>query len=280
MNCRRLEGLVGVVTGSAGGIGEATAKRLAEEGATIIIADINGEKGMSVVKSINEEGGKAHFKCLDLADEKSIKELYTYIKKDFSQLNLLHNNAADTRPEQMGADTTVSEIDNEVWDRAFLVNARGTHLMLKHGIPIMLSSGGGSIVNTSSTASITGSIFNPAYGASKAAINSMTYSVAMQYGRAGIRCNAVLPGLIVTSTYESNFTPELTHIIDRQIQTSYHGVPEDIAAAVAFLCSSDARFITGQLFIIDGGLLSHMPQSQDMLEYFDRQEKNQIEMNT
>lgn len=271
MAFQRLKGMVGIVTGGAGGIGAATARRLCSEGAVIVLADVKIDECASVVSEINQSGGECYSYFVDLADERSIKDLYHYIQSDFGKLNILHNNAADTRYVQMSSDTTVSEVDNEVWDRAFLVNAKGTHLMLKHGIPVMLATNGGSIINTSSTASITGSIFNPAYGASKASINSMTYSVAMQYGRAGIRCNAILPGLIVTKTYENNFTPELTSIIERQIPLPYHGVPEDIAASVAFLSSSDARFITGQLIVIDGGLLSHMPQSQDMLDYFNPQ---------
>src|SRR5690606_29959429 len=158
MAFQRLKGMVGIVTGGAGGIGAATARRLCSEGAVIVLADVKIDECASVVSEINQSGGECYSYFVDLADERSIKDLYHYIQSDFGKLNILHNNAADTRYVQMSSDTTVSEVDNEVWDRAFLVNAKGTHLMLKHGIPVMLATNGGSIINTSSTASITGSI--------------------------------------------------------------------------------------------------------------------------
>ena len=265
---KRLENKIAVVTGGAGGIGAATASRLAAEGATVVVADINYAGAEEVSARIQATGARAVAVKLDLAATADIAALFERVRDEFGGLDILHNNAADTRPEQLARDATVADLEEDVWDQAFAVNAKGTMLMLKHGIRLMLNSGGGSIINTSSTASLRGSNFNPSYAATKAAINSLTLNVAMQYGRQGIRCNAVLPGLIMTPVFERSFSPEATDCVTKQILTPYYGRPDDIAGVVAFLASEDARFMTGQVLTVDGGMLSHMPWSADMAALF------------
>src|SRR5690606_35468635 len=137
----------------------------------------------------------------------------------------------------------------------------------KYGIPLMLETGGGSIINTSSQASQTGNLFNPAYSATKAAVNNITQTVATQYSRQGIRCNAVVPGMIVTPTFRESISPEAMGVFEKQILTPYHGTPEDIAATVAFLASDDARFINGQMITVDGSCLAHQPWVADMADH-------------
>lgn len=141
-------------------------------------------------------------------------------------LNILHNDAADLRADQMMRDQMVADLDAETWDAAFSANARGTMLMIKHAIPVLLAAGGGVIINTTSGAAARGDVYNPSYAASKAAIESLTRYVAMQYGKKGIRCNAVAAGLIVTETMKASFHPEQARIVDRQTLTPGRGRPK------------------------------------------------------
>jgi NAD(P)-dependent dehydrogenase (short-subunit alcohol dehydrogenase family) len=251
----RLSGRVALVTGAVG-IGAATAHRLAAEGARLIVADIDVQAGETLAAAI---GGEAVYHPLDLADEASIAALFAMVGKRFGRLDVLHNNAAATSLAQMTRDMAIVEMDTEVWDAAFRVNTRGTMLMIKHAVPLMLRHGGGSIVNTSSGAALRGDLYAPAYAASKAAVNCLTMYVATQYGKQGIRCNVVSPGLIVTPTATGNSSQEQLDRIERHKLTPYLGAPDDIAAAVAYLASDDARFVTGQVIVVDGGITSHMP---------------------
>ncbi|ALR19323.1 SDR family NAD(P)-dependent oxidoreductase [Sphingobium baderi] len=263
----RLANKVAVVTGS-GGIGEASARRLAAEGAQVVIGDVNTASANKVAQSIVADGGKATALHLDLAEESSIIAFFAAIEAEHGRLDVLHNNAADTRGEQMALDMGITAMPADIWDRAFLVNTRGTMLMIKHGIPLMLKNGGGSIINTSSGAALRGDLYGPAYASSKAAINCLTLYTATQYGKQGIRCNVVSPGLVVTpNVYESNSQEQLDRIEKHKL-TPYLGAPRDIAAAVAFLASDDGRFMTGQVMVVDGGITDHMPYFSEVLENF------------
>ncbi|WP_449472891.1 SDR family NAD(P)-dependent oxidoreductase [Sphingobium chungangianum] len=135
---------------------------------------------------------------LDLAQEDSITALVEGVMRQHQRIDILHNNAADTRREQMAADGFLLDLDAATWDRAFHINARGTMLMIKAVAPYMISGGGGSIINTSTGVSLTGDINNPSYSASKAAVNALTRNAAVQFGRFNIRVNAVAPGLVLS----------------------------------------------------------------------------------
>jgi len=267
---RRLENRVAIVTGSGGpsGIGSATAKRLAAEGAAVILADIDPGSAADAVAEIEAAGGKAFARVLDLGDEASIAALVGGVEGQFGRLDLLHNNAAATSVDQMGRDMAVALMDADVWDNAFRINSRGTMLMIKHALPLMLHNGGGSIVNTSSGAALRGDFYGPAYASSKAAINCLTMYVATQYGKQGIRCNVVSPGLIMTQANIVNNSQEQLDRIERHKLTPYLGNPDDIAAAVAYLGSDDARFVTGQVIVVDGGITSHMPYFAEVHDNF------------
>ena len=267
---RRLENRVAIVTGSGGpsGIGSATAKRLAEEGATVVLADVDPASAADAVGAIEAAGGRAFTHALDLGDESSITALIGWVNEQFGRLDLLHNNAAATSADQMGRDMAVALMDADVWDNAFRINSRGTMLMIKHALPLMLRNGGGSIVNTSSGAALRGDFYAPAYASSKAAINCLTMYVATQYGKQGIRCNVVSPGLIMTQANIVNNSQEQLDRIERHKLTPYLGKPEDIAAAVAYLGSDDARFVTGQVIVVDGGITNHMPYFAEVYENF------------
>jgi NAD(P)-dependent dehydrogenase (short-subunit alcohol dehydrogenase family) len=263
---QKLEGRVAIVTGSGANIGEACAKALAAEGAAVVIADINIQGANRVAQEIQASGGDAFPHHVDLRSEESIAALVAATLYHFGRIDILHNNAADTRPAQMSADGPISELAATVWDSAFEVNARGTMLMTKHCLPAMIRAGGGSIINTSSGVSILGDIFAPAYSASKGAINSLTRNIATQYGRQKIRCNAILPGLILTPLSRSFLPPEQLAMLEKHTLLPRLGEPEDIARAVVFLAADDSSFVTGQLLGVDGGIATHQPFVGDILD--------------
>lgn len=263
----RLSGRVVVITGS-GGIGEACIRRFAREGAQVVIGDIDTDNAQRVADEINASGGKAVYLPLDLAREDSVKALFNEVDARFGRLDVLHNNAADTRAEQMALDMSVTEMPIEIWDRAFEINTRGTMLMIKHGIPLMLKNGRGSIINTSSGAALRGDLYGPAYASSKAAINCLTKYVATQFGKKGIRCNVISPGLVVTPNVHLSNSQEQLDRIEKHKLTPYLGEPDDIAAAAAYLASDDAKFVTAQVLVVDGGIIDHMPYFSETIDNF------------
>lgn len=275
----RLAGKVAIVTGSASGIGESCARRLARDGAQVVVADINLAGAIRVANEIVGEGGAAFALRLDLADEASISGFYSSVLERSGRIDVLHNNAAETSMEMLSRDMAIATMLAEVWDRAFTINARGTMLMTKHVIAPMIAGGGGSIINTSSGAALRGDLINPAYAASKAAVNCLTRYVATQYGKQGIRCNVVSPGMILTPKSLSVLTEQQLASIERHKLTPYLGAPEDIAGAVAWLASDDARFVTAQIISIDGGITAHMPQFADLYGDF-ANDPNQRAMRT
>jgi NAD(P)-dependent dehydrogenase (short-subunit alcohol dehydrogenase family) len=264
---RKLEGRVVVITGS-GGIGTACAKSYADEGARVLIGDIDVKSAARAADAITAAGGDAFVQALDLANEDSVIALYKVVDEKYGRLDVLHNNAADTRAEQMAYDMAITDMQARVWDSAFAINARGTMFMIKHGIPLMLRHGKGSIINTSSGAALRGDLFGPAYASSKAAINCLTKYVATQYGKKGIRCNVISPGLIVTPNVHLSNSREQLDRITRHKLTPYLGEPADIAAAATFLASDDSKFITGQVMVVDGGIIDHMPYVAENIDAF------------
>jgi NAD(P)-dependent dehydrogenase (short-subunit alcohol dehydrogenase family) len=261
-----LAGRVAIISGSGANIGEACARALALAGAAVVLADINFKGAESVARDLEKSGCVAMAQPLDLAQESSIQSLAQSVVARFGRIDILHNNAADTRPEQMAADASVLTMESSVWDRAFTVNTRGTMLMIKHIAPHMIAAGGGSIINTSTGVSILGDVFNPAYSSSKGALNSLTRNVSAQLGRQNIRCNAVLPGLVLTPQARQMMTQEQLSMIQRHVILPRPGVPEDIAGAVVFLASDAASFITGQIISIDGGITTHTPYFADVMD--------------
>ena len=260
----KLAGKVALVTGSGANIGEACAKALAKAGAKLVLADINLAGAQRVAADIAASGGEALAHHLDLGDENSIEALKAAVVTRFGRLDVLHNNAADVSTTQMAADGSLVNMASSVWDRAFHINTRGTMLMIKHFVPLMLQGGGCLIINTSSGVSILGDIFTPAYSASKAAVNALTRNTATQFGKQNIRCNAILPGLILTVQAREQLLPEMLQMLERHTLLPRLGTPDDIAGTVAFLASDDASFVTGQIFSVDGGITMHQPFVADV----------------
>jgi NAD(P)-dependent dehydrogenase (short-subunit alcohol dehydrogenase family) len=255
----KLGGRVAIVTGAASGIGRASAHALAAAGASVLVADRNAEGADRVAAEIEAAGGRAAAQEAEVSSEDSVRAMIAAAVERFGGLDILHNNAAASDPATMGADLELVDLDVEIWDATLAVNLRGPMLGCKHAIPRMLERGAGAIVNTSSASGLVGDLTRAAYGASKAGLDSLTRYVATQYGKRGIRCNAIAPGVIETPAVAANVPREQLAIYERSHLTPRLGRPEDIAAAVVFLASDDAAFVTGQTISVDGGLLVHHP---------------------
>jgi NAD(P)-dependent dehydrogenase (short-subunit alcohol dehydrogenase family) len=255
----RLNGKFAVVTGAGSGIGLEVAERLAEEGASVLLADLELARAEHAATELRHGGLLAQATQVDIADEESVRSLMAFARETLGAIDVLCNNAALTDREFMRSDTDVEHLDLEVWERTMAVNLTGTMLCCKHVVPVMAERGGGSIINTSSGASLGGGLRGTSYGVSKAGVNLLTKSVATQCGRRGIRCNAVCPGPTITRTsppgeeerFQGQFAPRLI--------TPYLGRGLDIANATVFLASDESRFITGQIISVDGGLFAYSP---------------------
>lgn len=252
-----LSGKVAIVTGAGSGIGRASALTLASRGASVVVADINAETAEETVGLVVDAGGKAHAQQADIAEEASIKAMCDAAVEVFGGLHLLHNNAADVTIIQRDLD--VLSMETEVWDRTMQVNLRGPMLGCKHAIPHMIEAGGGAIVTTSSTSGQFGDLSRVAYGVSKSGIDSLTRYVATLYGKQGIRCNAVAPGVVKTPALTANVPQDQIELFEKNHVTPGMGEPVNIAEVVAFLLSDAAAYVTGQVVNVDGGLTMHTP---------------------
>jgi NAD(P)-dependent dehydrogenase (short-subunit alcohol dehydrogenase family) len=259
---RGLNGKVIVVAGGASGIGAATARRLADEGAKVVIGDLNAEGAEKTAAAITGDGGTALARRYDAADEDSVRALVEFAVSEFGGLDGLHNNAADLSPDIITKDADVVTTPLEVWNRTLTVNLTGYLLGIRYAVPHLLERGGGAIVNTSSGAAFCGEPVRVSYGVSKAGIGALTRHVAAAYGKQGIRCNAVAPGYVPLESMkkltEETFGVDADVIMNQvlgTIQAPRLGEPEDIAGMVAFLLSDDGQWVTGQVYGVDGGWL-------------------------
>jgi NAD(P)-dependent dehydrogenase (short-subunit alcohol dehydrogenase family) len=258
----RLAGKVALITGGGGRIGAATARRFASEGARVALGDLSLDAAKRVAEEIGEAGLAIAF---DAGDPASIEAMIERTVAHFGRLDILHNNAALLDLAFLDQDRTAVDTSIEVWDRTMEVNVRGYLVACKHAIPHMRAAGGGSIINTASNAAVLGDTSRIAYGSSKGAIMSMTRYIATQHGREGIRCNAILPGLILDPELEEK-VPEMAAMTKRHVLIARNGRPEDIAGLAAFFASDDSAFVTGQAIQCDGGLLSHQPFFADEMD--------------
>ena len=243
-----LDGRVAIVTGGAGGIGSASCRKFAAEGAKVAVADVDLDGARAVAESI---GPDAIAVWVDAEVPDTIYAMVEATVAAFGTVCVLHNNAALT--SVMPDDTTVLDVDLEIWNRTFDVNLRGYLVGCKAVIPHMIASGGGSIVNTASIGGIFGGLLRSSYAASKAGIMALTRDVALQHGRDGIRCNAIAPGLIVTEAVERN-EPDIVNRLRSHIAVERLGRPEDVANLACFLASDDAGYVSGQTIACDGAL--------------------------
>jgi NAD(P)-dependent dehydrogenase (short-subunit alcohol dehydrogenase family) len=256
----RFSGKVAIITGAGSGIGRATALLLASEGASVTVADIAEHPATEVAATIEATGGVARVQVVDVADADAVAAMVGDTVQTFGGLDILHNNAAAL--DQNRADQDVVTMDLATWERVMAVNLTGPMLGCRFAIPYMLERGGGSIVNTASAAAFYGSHSLAAYGTSKAGVVALTRYVATAYGERGIRCNAVAPGVVVARDAQDALGGPMGDRL-RRYSTSHLvgrlGYPEEIAAAVAYLASDDAAFVTGEVLRVDGGFTAHTP---------------------
>jgi NAD(P)-dependent dehydrogenase (short-subunit alcohol dehydrogenase family) len=249
---RGLRGRVVLVAGGAGGIGTATSTRLADEGALVVVADLDDAAAREVAKSIREAGGQAVGTGLDVTDESSVVAATGLAVATFERLDFVHVNAADLSPANIGLDSDVLSVPLGVLDRTIDVTLRGAVLCTRAAIPLLRERGGG-IVYTSSAAAFAGEPERPAYSMAKNALAGLVRHVASRWGKEGIRANAVAPGLVLTETTRRGLDPAFRDMAMAITRSNRLGTPEDIAAMVAFLASDDGEWITGQVISVDGG---------------------------
>jgi NAD(P)-dependent dehydrogenase (short-subunit alcohol dehydrogenase family) len=247
-----------LIAGGATGIGAATARRLADEGARVAIGDINIAGATATAEQITQSGGHAIAVEFDLADAQSVQDLVDRTIEEFGGIHGLHNVGADLSDHNLGRDTTILDTDMDVWLRTLDVNLLGYVRTIRAVLPHLLAEGGGSIVNTSSGAALGSDPQHVAYGASKAAVNHLTRHVAVNWGKHNIRSNGVMPGLVMGETQERQNDLQLQQAFLTFGKTTRLGKPNDLAAITTFLLSEEAEWITGQVWYIGGG--SHLRQ--------------------
>ncbi len=244
----RLEGKVALISGGARGMGAAEARFFAREGARVAVGDLLEEEGARLESEIAEAGGDCIFIRLDVTSEESWANAVELTVSRYGRLDVLVNNAGVYQKARV-EDTTL-----EGWDRVMAINAAGPFLGTKAAVPAMRDSGGGSIVNISSTAGLVGSLHSTAYTASKGAVRLLTKATAVQYAGDGIRANSVHPGPIDTDMLAAVYSdPEERRLRVSRIPMGREGTVEEVAYGVLFLASDESSFMTGSELVIDGG---------------------------
>ena len=243
-------GKVALITGGGSGMGRAAALAFGREGARVMVADIRGDDAEATAQATIKNGGKARAYAVDVSRLDQVAELVDATVAAWGRLDCAFNNAGINIEHGPLADCTEEE-----WDRVLAVNLKGVWLCMKFEIPHMIAAGGGAIVNTASIVGLAGSRNTPAYVASKHGIVGMTRAAALEYGRAGIRINAVCPGAIKTQMYldREGDDPENNARIAAANALNRLGTGDDVAGAVLWLCSEASAFVTGHCLVVDGG---------------------------
>jgi len=247
----RVEDKVALVTGAASGMGAATARLFAREGATVVVADLLEEEGQAIVDEIKAEGGQARFQPLDVRSEEDWARAVADTARTFGKLDILVNNAgvSGSHPDLLNTAT---------WDEQMSINAKGVFLGMQAVIPLMKEAGGGSIVNISSISGFVGQRFvHMGYNAAKGAVRLATKAAAVQFARDGIRVNSVHPGVMpAMRTSQATADPEVRRKMISAIPMGREGRVEEVARANLFLASSESSYITGIEVPVDGGFLA------------------------
>ncbi|WP_037612554.1 SDR family NAD(P)-dependent oxidoreductase [Streptomyces albus] len=246
----RLKDKVAVITGAGSGIGRAAAVLMSREGARVV-ADRSSDGAEETAGLVEAAGGRALPLTVDVTEEDSVAGMVAAAVTEFGALHVLCNHVGGTDPRK---DLDLLRMDMDEFDRAVALNMRSTLLGARHAVPHMIRAGGGSVINTASVAALVGDVLQTSYGAVKAAVVSMTKSIAVQYGPQRVRCNAVAPGAVVTPALENNLPEEVVTSLKKGNALPYLGSPEDIGHTMVFLASDESRYLTGQLLVVDGGM--------------------------
>ncbi|MFQ5667852.1 MAG: glucose 1-dehydrogenase [Candidatus Binatia bacterium] len=248
---RRLDDKVALITGGGGGIGRACAKRFAAEGAQVLVVDADEDAGRAVADEIRACGGTAVFHRADVSQSADVQSMITGAEARFGALHVLFNNAGIFP----GADGSVVDTDDAVFDRVIAVNLKGVFLGCKYGIPALLRAGGGSVINTASFVAVMGAATSQsAYTASKGGVLALTREIAIEFARRGIRANALCPGPVNTPLLRSLLADpaararRLVHLPMGRLAEA-----DEIAAAALYLASDESSYVTGTTFLVDGG---------------------------
>jgi NAD(P)-dependent dehydrogenase (short-subunit alcohol dehydrogenase family) len=258
---RRFSGKSAVVTGGASGIGAAVVRRLASEGATVVIADID-EPGAR--RHADATDGDVRVAAVDIASEASVAALAARLADELGVVDAVVNCAAITDPGHQARDGALGDLALDVWERTLLVDLTGTMLVCRELLPLMTR--GGSIVVVTSNSGLAGDTSLTAYAAAKAALHQLSRSIATAYGKRNIRCNAVAPAHIASPSLAANVPAEVVSMLERNCLLPRLGRVEDVAGVVAFLASDDSSFVTGDTWRVDGGALAHLPTFADELD--------------
>ena len=246
----RLDNKVAVITGAASGMGRATALRFAGEGGAVVVADLNEDGGAATVRDCKENGGRAVFQKTDVAAENDIKALIVRAVAEFGRLDITFNNAGF-----VGALGPLEEISAESWDSTHAVLLRGVFFGIKHSIPAMRQTGGGSIISTASIAGMRGGFGPTIYSAAKAGVINLTQCAAVELAKDHIRVNCICPGGIDTPI-AGRHSQRRTETLAQSQPIRRAGQPDDIAKMALFLASDDAEWITGTAMVVDGGFMA------------------------
>jgi NAD(P)-dependent dehydrogenase (short-subunit alcohol dehydrogenase family) len=241
---------IAVITGGAAGIGEAIARRLSADGFMIVIADLDGGRAEALAADISGRGGHAIGKQLDVSVPEFVAALFDWLAADLGACDVLVNNAG------VASTTALADLPLERWESTIAVNVTGALLMTQRAVPLMKLRGRGRVVNISSISGVRASAGRIAYGTSKAAIIGLTRQLAIELAADNITVNSVAPGPVDTATARAVHTEATRRSYLRLIPMKRYGRPEEIAAAVSFLCSADASYITGHTVPVDGGFLA------------------------
>jgi NAD(P)-dependent dehydrogenase (short-subunit alcohol dehydrogenase family) len=243
----RLDGKVALITGAARGQGETEARLFAREGAQVALTDVLVDLGQQVAASIRASGAEAMFLQLDVSNPDEWNEVVRHTVQTYNRLDVLVNNAGIAQRDGLTGTRA------EDWDRVVAINAKGVFLGMQYAIPAMLQSGGGSVINISSTSGIVGFPGGTAYHASKGAVRLLTKVTAAEYARRGVRVNSIHPGIIETPMTDNMVAERMQLLLDRT-PMGRKGTPMEIAYGALFLASDESSFMTGAELVIDGGM--------------------------
>ena len=263
----RLAEKVAVITGAGAGIGRASALRFAGEGAAVLVTDINIDAATKVAEEIIAKGGRATPLKVDVGEEEQLKGMVELAVKEYGSIDVLFNNAVINSREMSVRDRDFLSFDPEVFFTKMRFNALSGVLASKYALPYMLERGKGSILFTSSTSSVAGEVSQFTYGASKAAVNYFVQSLAVTYGKDGIRCNAILPGVIQTESMEMWANDDMKAAFMDIQNVPRLGKPDDIAEMALFLASDESAYVNGQLYQVNGGMTCGTPMVPVVRKY-------------